>query len=211
MEQVLVEILTADSRRRHIAVEKNSDLTIIFIALGSVDFALDIELCGTGSTAKILGIVIGSGSELIKINTLQKHTVAHTVSDLHIKTVLAGNAHFAYDGIIAIDELAQQSNAYQRNDTLLLSPNASAETKPALEIKANDVRCTHGATLGRIDQESVFYLRSRGLSSQQAESLITEGFLLALTEKIADAQIRAKISKKIIKHLSTIEELRYET
>src|SRR3989338_4557715 len=150
---------------------KNEKKTIVIDKSG--DYV--IELAGEGAEATILGAFVGKDDDDFKIHTLQLHKAPNTLSDLLIKTVMEGNAKFNYDGLIKIEKNAQKSNAYQRNENLLLSENAHVESKPELEIEANDVRCTHGATMGMIDEEEIFYLMSRGINRKDAEGIIVEG------------------------------------
>lgn len=151
-----------------------------------------ITLAHEGVEAHILGILIGSRGEY-KLSTVQHHTHPNTTSDLHIKTVLTGNAKFHYDGVINIDKKAQKSNAYQKNDNLILSPDAFVNTSPELEIIANDVRCTHGATVGRLDEEILFYLQSRGVSRNDAQTLALQGFAEEILNKIPDDNAKKEI------------------
>lgn len=125
----------------------------------------------------IFGIYVGKGSDSFKVRTVQRHSVGRNVSDLFIKGVFYDNAKFHYEGLIRIDKGAQQSNAYQKNQNLILSPSAYVDSRPFLEIQANDVRCTHGSTTGAIDAEQLMYLNMRGLSPDDAQKLIVEGFI----------------------------------
>lgn len=143
-----------------------------------------VELRGKGAEALIVGAMKITGNENVTIHTVQHHMAPDTKSDLLIKAVLYDKARLMYDGLIKIDKTAQHANAYQRQENLLMSDSVHVESKPELEIKANEVRCTHGATMGMIDEEQVFYLMSRGLFRSIAEDLIVEGFLESALEKI---------------------------
>lgn len=171
--------------------------TLVLVAKQSADYKVQVNLTGGGARALILGFIIGEGLHTVKIYTVQNHTAPNTISDLHIKSVLKDQAFLQYEGLIKIEKDAQRSNAYQRNDNLLLSPKCKAESKPALEILANDVRCTHGATLGRIDKEQLFYLQSRGISMSIAEKLIISGFFQVLVDRISDVKVQNKVLKSI--------------
>jgi Fe-S cluster assembly protein SufD len=143
-----------------------------------------VELIGEGAEANIVGVFIGKDDDVFKIHTLQLHKAPKTKSDLLIKSVMGGNSRLMYDGLIKIEKQAQQSNAYQRNENLLLSDKAHVESKPELEIEANDVRCTHGVTVGMIDEEEIFYLMSRGILRSDAEQLIVDGFLQGVYDRM---------------------------
>jgi Fe-S cluster assembly protein SufD len=127
--------------------------------------------------ATITGILIGTEHTKQILHTMQIHTAPNTTSDLLVKTVLSDHASSFYDGGIRIEKSAQKSDAYQKNENLLLSDHAFAESKPSLEILANDVRCSHGATMGPINEEQLWFLTSRGISKKQAEELIVAGFI----------------------------------
>jgi len=159
---------------------KNEKKTIVIDKSG--DYV--IELAGEGAEATILGAFVGKDDDEFIVHTLQLHKAPNTMSDLLIKTVMEGNAKFNYDGLIKIEKNAQKSNAYQRNENLLLSENAHVESKPELEIEANDVRCTHGATMGMIDEEEIFYLMTRGISRKESEQLIVDGFLQGVYDRM---------------------------
>lgn len=185
--------------QKQISIDKNNEITLVIFSSGSNNPTVDttININKPNSQAKILGIVIGKNKDNIKINTKQLHLKGDTVSDLLIKGVFFEESRFSYDGLIRIEKDAQKSNAYQRNENLILSPNAHVDTKPELEIEANDVRCTHGATIGRINEEQIFYLESRGLAKNAARQLVIQGFLGEIVDKIEDKEIREIIEKKI--------------
>jgi len=203
-KKIIVNQLSHNSKKDTYAVSEDEQCVVVLIATEATDYTAQVHLRGKNARADILGLVIGKGMETITIHTLQKHEVGETVSDLHIKSVLTDHAQFNYEGYIEIVKKAQKSNAYQRNDNLLLSDGAKAESKPALEILANDVRCTHGATIGKIDSEQLFYLQSRGLGQRAAEQLIISGFFQVLIDKIPDETVQTQI-------LATIKEELYVT
>src|SRR5579864_4954210 len=135
----------------------------------------------------MLGLVFAEGEQQFDYHTLQGHRAPNTRSDLLFKSALDDRSHSAYTGVIIIDRGAQRSDAYQANRNLLLSEGARADTEPKLEIEADDVRCTHGATVGPIDDEQLFYLASRGLDPETGSRLIVEGFFEEVFEKVGDA------------------------
>lgn len=161
-------------------LQKNEKKTIIIDKSGEYV----IELVGENAEATILGAFIGKKDEEFTIHTIQHHKAPNTKSDLLIKAVLGGRSKLTYDGLIKIEKNAQKSNAYQRNENLLLSDQAHVESKPELEILANDVRCTHGATMGMVDEEEIFYLMARGIPRSKSEQLIVEGFLQGVYDKM---------------------------
>lgn len=158
---------------------------------------LKVIIKGNKSNVAILGIIVGSGKQKIDLYTLQDHLKPESISDLFIKSVLFDEAKFNYQGLIKIEKGAQKSNAYQKNQNLLMSPHAWADSRPYLEILANDVRCTHGATVGKIDRDQLYYLQTRGLSTKEATQLIIEGYCNEVLERIPNDKIRDEINKKL--------------
>ena len=161
-------------------VKKNEKKTIVIDKSGEYV----VELVGEGAEANIVGVDMGKGDEKFTIRTLQLHKAPNTTSDLLIKSVLRDQSQIDYKGVIKIVKGAQKSNAYQRNENLLLSEKTHVESKPELEIEADDVRCTHGATMGMIDEKQMFYLMSRGLNKKQSEDFIVEGFVKDVTDRM---------------------------
>ncbi len=195
-------MLKRDKRdKRIIEVKQDEDLTYLLVGFGEGEKNVTVKVNGRGASVQILGIILAKEGT-ITIHTFQIHQQPDTTSDLLIKSVLFGDAKLNYDGLIKIEKDAQRSNAYQRNENLLLSDKAYVETKPELEILANDVRCTHGATIGRMDEEELFYIMSRGVDRKEAERLVIEGFLVGVLERVGDKVIRDKIMKQIQKRLS---------
>jgi Fe-S cluster assembly protein SufD len=176
---------------------------LVFIAL--IDAASDIttqvtmRLAGEFSTATCIGIVKGKEDATIRMHTLQHHDAPNTTSNLLVKAVLTDSSTFDYGGSIKVSEGAQKTDAYQRNENLLLSSSSHAVSSPALEIKANDVRCTHGATISSIGTEELYYLMSRGISEEIAREIIADGFLKSALVLISDTEKRATIESEVFK------------
>ncbi len=179
-------------------VQSGEELIYLLVGLGeSGRRHVTVSLVGEDAHAQILGVLVGVADSDIKIRTTQHHGSADTESDLLIKSVVFDNATIAYRGVIRIDRDAQRSNAYQRNENLMLGPDTQVDTRPELEILADDVRCTHGATVGKIDPEILFYLASRGLSDGSAQLLYLEGYFSDVLTRAGDSEqvddIRAEI------------------
>lgn len=160
-------------------VHRDATVNTLNVNLGSSLSRLDLntQLLEPGANSKMLGLYFGDKDQHFDHNTSQDHFAPHTGSDLLYKGALDGDSRAAFRGIIRVHSGAQQTDAYQTNRTLLLSEDARADSLPNLEIEADDVRCSHGSTVGQLDQETVFYLLSRGFSRQQAERLVVLGFL----------------------------------
>ena len=171
---------------------------VIFLIDGKNEVGrVKIIIEGRKAKVQILGIVLGFGQQRIELETLQDHRKGNSISDLLIKAVLFDKAKMNYRGLIKIEKNAQKSNAYQKNQTILMSKNAWADTRPYLEILANDVRCTHGSTLGQLDKEQLYYLETRGIGKNEATKLLINGFLKDVLERISDDNITRELEKKI--------------
>jgi Fe-S cluster assembly protein SufD len=146
---------------------------------------VQVLLEGRGSQADLLGIVRGDDRQHTDFQTLQDHFGDATRSDLVIHDALRGRASANFTGLIRINKTARQTESSQEQKNILLSDFAKADSDPKLEILNNDViRCTHGAAVGPVDEELVFYLQSRGLDRQSAEQLIVEGFFRSVLDKV---------------------------
>jgi Fe-S cluster assembly protein SufD len=141
----------------------------------------------------MFGLSLASGQQHLDNRTLQHHAAKHTRSDLLYKAAVKGSARSIYGGTIRVDASAQRSDAYQASRNLILDEKAKAHSIPSLEILANDVRCTHGATVGRLDDEQLFYLESRGIGRKQAERLLVRAFLEDIISRLKDEGLRARI------------------
>ena len=167
--------------------------------LNKINQAVVLE--GTGGNAKMLGLAFTDARQHLDISTAQEHVSPHTFSDLLYRTVLKDRAQSAWGGNIYVYPSANHTDAYQKNDNLLLSERAHADTLPGLEIQAHEVRCTHGATAGKIDAEQVFYLMSRGVSYAQAEKLIVDGFFEPVMERIPLESVREELRTSVTRKL----------
>jgi Fe-S cluster assembly protein SufD len=160
-------------------VARDGSLHWIGLGLGSGQGKLRMEtdLRGPGADGRVTGAYVGHGRQHLDYDTTQEHAAPHTTSDLAFRGILRDRATAVWSGMIRVEPEAQRTDAFQENRNLLLSEGAHADAIPGLEIEANDVRCTHAATVGRIDEEQLFYLMSRGLERSEAERLLVGGFL----------------------------------
>jgi Fe-S cluster assembly protein SufD len=155
------------------------------------------DLAAPGAQAYVHGFMFGDRRQHFDLHTLQRHLMDHTTSDLLIKCVLKDRARSVYQGLIQVSEGAQRTDAYQANRNLLLSETARADSIPGLEILANDVRCTHGATIGQVDAEQMYYLMTRGLRRNEAQRLIVEGFFAPVLDRIPLEGVRDRLRHAI--------------
>ncbi len=180
-------------------VERDGSIDWIFGAVGTrltKNFS-DLDLVGQGSHGRMSGFYFTGGSQHLDHDTQQNHLAAHTTSDLLFKGALKGHSRSVWQGMIYVAPGAQQTDGYQANRNLVLSEHARADSIPGLEILADDVRCTHGATVGKIDPELIFYLRSRGIPMDEAERLVVEGFFDPIMQRIPFEGVRARFQQAI--------------
>jgi Fe-S cluster assembly protein SufD len=171
----------------------------IFGAMGSrmtKNFS-DLDLVGPGATGRMSGFYFTDGNQHLDHDTQQNHLAEHTTSDLLFKGALKGNSRSVWQGMIYVDPVAQQTDGYQANRNLVLSHGARADSIPGLEILADDVRCTHGATVGKIDPDFIFYLRTRGIPLDEAEKLVVEGFFEPIMQRIPFDGVRERFKEAI--------------
>jgi Fe-S cluster assembly protein SufD len=168
-------------------------------ALGSrlSQVAQDVALVGRGAAAQVNGVMFTEGRQHLVYNTLQHHEAPSCTSDLLYKGALQGRSRLVWRGMIKVDKAAQKTDGYQRNDNLMLSTAARADSIPGLEIEADDVRCTHGATSGRVDAEQLFYAQARGLSADEAARLVVAGFFQQVFDRITIPQVREALARAI--------------
>jgi Fe-S cluster assembly protein SufD len=161
-------------------------------------------LAGEGAEGKVTGAYAPHARQHIDYDTTQEHGAPNTTSDLAFRGILADRSSAVWRGMIKVDPGAQQTDAFQECRNLLLSKRAHADAIPGLEILANDVRCTHAAAIAQIDPEQVFYLRSRGLGSEQARRLVIEGFMAELVERFEEGPIREAMAGALERRLAKI-------
>ena len=166
------------------------------------------SLDGRNSHCELKGLYIGDGNQHIDNYTTIAHESADATSDEFYKGILDDRARAVFHGRIKVAPGAQHTDAQQQNRNLLLSPNAEADTKPQLEIYADDVKCSHGATIGQLDEDAVFYLRSRGLEEMQARALLTHAFAAEIVNEIRLAPVQAEVTNLVQRKLSSEDSIR---
>lgn len=173
-------LITHKSKEKWVIDSVEPHIFFLYNHSGKIDISIEKE----NAHVYIFGLYVGKGNDQFNINTIQHHKVGKSVSDLLIKGVFEDDSKFYYEGLIKIDHGAHQSNAYQKNQNLLLSKSAYVDSRPFLEIKANDVRCTHGSTTGTLDESQVQYLSTRGLTKEESKRVILDGFIDDIYQKI---------------------------
>ncbi|NPV77659.1 MAG: Fe-S cluster assembly protein SufD [Anaerolineae bacterium] len=190
-----------------VKVERDGMIDWVFGAVGShvtKNFS-DLELIGTGSNGRMSGFYFTDRDQHLDHDTQQNHLAPHTTSDLLFKGALLGESRSVWQGMIYVAPGADKADGYQANRNLVLSRGARADSIPGLEILADDVRCTHGATVGRIDQDQVFYLLSRGIPKIEAERLIVEGFFDPIMQRIPFEGVRQRFQDAIHEKMASYE------
>ena len=157
----------------------------------------DVHLDGPGSEAQVNGVTFTTGRQTLSYYTQQTHHAPHTHSDLLYKQVCQDRSRAVWRGMIRVDQVAQQTDGYQRNDALMLDDDCRVDAIPGLEIEADDVRCTHGATVGQVDEEQTFYAMCRGIERREAMHMIVEGFLAEVQDRIPVESVRETLSAAV--------------
>lgn len=174
-----------ETKQTELTFNKSGDYTVFFYNLSG---EFDFKIKSSEINLNIYGLFIGNKADNFQLKTNQYHIAPGSTSNLLIKGVFDDRSQFIYQGLIKIEKTGQKSHAYQKNKNLILSEKVYVDSRPFLEILANDVFCTHGSTTGKINEESLFYLKSRGLDQKTAEKLYVSGFIQEVVDKIKMCQ-----------------------
>ena len=179
---------------RNIVVERCARVDIVVLILPGVscDLHMNVELKGEGAEANVYGAYVCGADERVNVSVDMHHDVPHCNSRQLFKGIAGGSSKVDFYGKIIVAKDAQMTEAYQENHNILLSDAAKVDTKPQLEIYADDVKCSHGATIGRLNEEEQFYMRSRGISLEDAKVLQMISFIAPVLENIPDETEREK-------------------
>ncbi|HVD25073.1 MAG TPA: Fe-S cluster assembly protein SufD [Gaiellaceae bacterium] len=202
LEYVSIQNLSQETwhfATHHARVERDAELDWVAGGFGSKKGKVWIQndLNGQGATSRVTGAYFADGDQHLDYDTYQLHIAPNTTSDFAFKGALRDKATAVWRGMIRVEKDAQRTNAYQENRNLMLSPTTHAVPIPGLEILANDVRCTHGATVGQVDREQLFYLMARGLSRGEAERLIVRGFFSDVLDRIELEPVREALGEAL--------------
>jgi Fe-S cluster assembly protein SufD len=202
LEYVSIQNLSQETwhfASHHARVERDAELDWVAGGFGSKKGKTWIQndLTGPGATSRVTGAYFADAKQHLDYDTYQLHAAPNTTSDFAFKGALRDEATAVWRGMIRVEEEAQRTNAYQENRNLMLSPTTHAVPIPGLEILANDVRCTHGATVGQVDREQLFYLMARGLSRGEAERLIVRGFFSDVLDRIELEPVREALGEAL--------------
>lgn len=162
---------------------------------------LDVRLTGRGAECDLDGLYLAGGEQTVDHHTLVDHVSPGATSREVYKGILDGHGHGVFDGTIIVRPDAQKTSGAQQNRNLLLSDDARVDTKPHLAIDADDVKASHGATVGQLDEDQLFYLRSRGLGLNEARAVLTWGFAREVVSRIPDEALRTRVGREVLSRL----------
>ena len=186
-----VYVIGRDSAPQYLRLEAGEarSLTLVFLPGATGRHVLEVDLVGPGASLDLAGLYLCPNDEQLDLRLLVRHSVGGCVSRQLFKGLVGGTARAAFDGLVYVAPDAQKTEAYQENHTILLSDNARVETRPQLEIYADDVQCSHGATTGYLNPEELFYLRSRGIPEAEARRLQMVAFLAPVLRRLPESLI----------------------
>jgi Fe-S cluster assembly protein SufD len=189
------------------SVGRDAQLQWTVAAMGAKFAQVDqrVELVEPGARSQVNGVLFTQDRQHLVYNTLQHHKAPHCISDFLYKSVLQDRSRTVWRGMIKVSEGAQKTDGYQRNDNLMLSDSARADSIPGLEINADDVRCTHGSTSGRVDEELIFYAQSRGFTRSEAIRMIVTGFFQQIFDRITIQSVREALGAAIARQVRQYE------
>ena len=184
-------------RSMDVQAGQRTDMVLLVMPGVSCDVKLDVHLVGEGAEANVYGAYVCGGEEKVKIAVDMYHDLPHCNSRQLFKGIAGGVSKVDFYGKIIVAQDAQRTEAYQENHNILLTDGAKVDTKPQLEIYADDVKCSHGATIGRLNEEEQFYMRSRGISLEDAKVLQMISFIAPVLENIQDEAQREFASSEL--------------
>ena len=189
-----------------IVLGRDEELSVLLIALPGVsaDVSLKVDLNGEGARFALNGVGISTADEKIRVHVELRHNVPGCSSSQLFKNLVGGMARVDFYGRIIVAQDAQKTEAYQANHNLLLSETARVNTKPQLEIYADDVKCSHGVTIGKLNEDEQFYMRSRGISLAEARFLQMISFVSPVFELVPEETERERLRNEVEAALRTI-------
>ena len=197
MTEIIIVSEAQLCRQIEVPAGESRDMILLVYPSVSTDIALNVELQGEGAQANIYGAYVCGADERVKIAVDMHHKEPHCNSRQLFKGIAGGKSRVDFYGKIIVAQDAQRTEAYQENHNILLSDDARVDTKPQLEIYADDVKCSHGATIGRLNEEEQFYMRSRGITLEDARVLQMISFLAPVLEAIQDEAKREEIAHQL--------------
>ena len=178
---------------------EGASVKVVFAAAPEEDVAYEylVVLCGEGASAEIYGVMVADGESKVKVTTRMRHLAPNCHSNQQVRGIANSNGYGLFEGLVFVAPDAQKTEAYQQSRNVLLAPTARIQTLPQLEIYADDVKCSHGATVGQMNEEQIYYMRQRGLSEEAARKLHLGGFVREILDRIDDEALRAEFEEKL--------------
>jgi Fe-S cluster assembly protein SufD len=167
---------------------------------------IEVSLSGPAARTELFGLLLAGAGQHVDDHTLIRHAAGATVSSENFRGIIGERGRGVFNGKVIVEPGCQKIDARQSNDNLLLGEHSEIDTKPELEIYANDVKCSHGSTVGELDAEQLFYLRARGLDLATARRLLTTAFATTVVEQIADEGLRTRVLEQVTARLGTLTE-----
>ncbi len=195
-----IYILGKDSIPGHMAVSGGRSREIVLVALPgtSTGVHMRLDITGPGADVRLSALYLSSADDRIDLDITVRHLCGGSRSRQLLKGIVGGRAKVAFNGLIYVQKDAQRTEAYQENHSILLSDTALVETRPQLEIYADDVKCSHGATVGSLNQDELFYMRSRGIPEDEARSLQMISFVSPILSLIPEGELRGAVLDALV-------------
>lgn len=188
-------------------VDRDAQLQWTIAAMGSglAKVNQSVDLIGKGADCQVNGVLFTEGRQHVAYHTEQRHRAPNCHSDFLYKSAQQDKSRTVWKGMIKVDKIAQKTDGYQRNDNLVLSSHARADSIPGLEIEADDVRCTHGSTTSKVDEEQIFYARCRGFTRKEATRMIVSGFFQQIFDRISIESVRDAMAAAIARQVREVQ------
>ncbi len=195
----LYQLCSKGSHRVEVQLAAGAYLKVVFVAAAKdeVAYTYHINLNGEQASAEVYGLMVAGKDCNVRVNTEMRHNAPHCHSDQQVRGVASENGYGLFEGLVYVAPDAQQTEAYQQSRNILLSPEARIQTQPQLEIYADDVKCSHGATVGQMNEEQIYYMRQRGLSEADARRLQLGGFMQEILDKVEDEALRTEFEESL--------------
>lgn len=195
----LYQLCQQGSHAVTLRLEEGARAKVVFAAVSGGELSYDyrIELNGTDAEVELYGVFMSQRGGNVRVHTEMRHNAPACRSNQQVRGVAEGEGYGLFDGLVYVAPDAQHTEAYQQSRNVLLAPSARIQTQPQLEIYADDVKCSHGATVGQMNEEQIYYMRQRGLSEEAARSLQLGGFVQEVLSHIDDEELRAEAAQKL--------------
>ena len=193
------QLCSSGSHRVSLSLEAGAHAKVVFAAVTDREVSYDyhIELNGEGADVELYGVFLARGEGRVRVHTDMRHNAPGCHSDQQVRGVAGEKGYGLFEGLVYVAPDAQKTEAYQQSRNVLLAPTARIQTQPQLEIYADDVKCSHGATVGQMNEEQIYYMRQRGLSEDDARRLQLGGFVQEIVDKVSDEALREEFERVV--------------